>query len=142
MKAKKPSASVSDRPTQTTLLASSNTLSEVQLPFQEFQKLAGTLSETIALLIWTRSIRRCATFLFSCEKQAHSEADGLRQDLSPLQSSGRLSLTPIQVERHTIPALATGQFDLIEFFRHGHTKLGHTKLDGVLTQRSARLLRP
>src|SRR5215831_3782321 len=48
MKAKKPSASVSDRPTQTTLLASSNTLSEVQLPFQEFQKLAGTLSETIA----------------------------------------------------------------------------------------------
>jgi hypothetical protein len=43
------------------------------------------------------------------------------------------------VERHTIPALATGQFDLIEFFRHGHTKLGHTKLghtklDGVLTQ--------
>jgi hypothetical protein len=48
MKAKKPSASVSDRPAQTTLLASSNTLSEVQLLFQEFQKLAGTLSETIA----------------------------------------------------------------------------------------------
>ena len=56
-------------------------------------------------------------------------SDGLRQDLSPLQSSGRLSLTPIQVDRHTISALATGQFDLIEFFHHGHTKL-----DGVLTQ--------
>jgi hypothetical protein len=49
--------------------------------------------------------------------------DGLRQDLSPLRSSGRLSLTPIQVERHTIPALATGQFDLIEFVRHEYTKL-------------------
>ena len=47
----------------------------------------------------------------------------------PLAEFGPLSLTPIQVERHTIPALATGQFDLIEFFRHGHTKL-----DAVLTQ--------
>jgi N-6 DNA Methylase len=65
----------------------------------------------------------------------HSEADGLRQDLSPLQSSGRLSLTPIQVGRHTIPALATGQFALIESFRHGHTKL-----DGVLTQEESAAL--
>jgi len=47
MKVKKPSASVSDRPTQMTPSASSNT-SEVQLLFQEFQKLAGTLPETIA----------------------------------------------------------------------------------------------
>jgi uncharacterized protein involved in response to NO len=36
---------------------------------------------------------------------------------------------PFFLGGHTIPALATGQFDLIEFFRHGHTKL-----DGVLTQ--------
>jgi hypothetical protein len=38
------------------------------------------------------------------------------------------------VERHTIPALATGQFDLIEFFRIEFFRHGHTKLDGVLTQ--------
>ena len=50
MKAKKPSSPVSvrQRIRKTTLSASSNASSEVQLPFQEFQKLAGTLSETIA----------------------------------------------------------------------------------------------
>ena len=78
MKVKKPSASVSDRPTQMTPSASSNTSSEVQLPFQEFQKLAGTLPETIApsdLDTLNSALRYLFIFLREASRQFYEEGD-------------------------------------------------------------------
>jgi hypothetical protein len=77
MKVKKPSASVSDRPTQMTPSASSNT-SEVQLLFQEFQKLAGTLPETIApcdLDTLNSALRYLFIFLREASRQFYEEGD-------------------------------------------------------------------
>jgi hypothetical protein len=78
MKTKKPSASMSDRPTQTTLSASSNTLPEAQLLSQEFQKLAGTLPETIApsdLDTLNSALRYLFIFLREASRQFHEEGD-------------------------------------------------------------------
>jgi len=59
----------------------------------------------------------------------HAESVALEQALKPLVESGELLLDPIRVKDYSIPALADKQFDIIEFFCHGHTKL-----DGVLPQ--------
>jgi hypothetical protein len=78
MKAKKPSTSVSDQPTQTTRPASSNTLSEVQLPFQEFQNLAGKLPEKIApsdLDTVNSALRYLFIFLREASRQFYQEGD-------------------------------------------------------------------
>jgi hypothetical protein len=77
---KEPSAHVSVRhqTPKTTLSAPSNTSSEVQLPFQEFQKLAGTLPETIDpsdLDTLNSALRYLFIFLREASRQFYEEGD-------------------------------------------------------------------
>ena len=60
----------------------------------------------------------------------HAESDALKEDLKPFQEAGTLLLEPIRVEDYSIPALANSEFDLVEFFCHGHTKLENVFADG------------
>jgi hypothetical protein len=60
----------------------------------------------------------------------HAESDALKEDLKPFQEAGTVLLEPIRVEDYSIPALANGEFDLVEFFCHGHTKLENVFADG------------
>jgi hypothetical protein len=53
----------------------------------------------------------------------HEETARLRESYEPLEKDGSLKIEPIKSEEHRLPALAKNQYDLVEFFCHGHTKL-------------------
>jgi hypothetical protein len=80
MKAKKPSApqSIRHQTPKATSSAPSATSSKVQLPFQEFQKLAGTLSEIVGpcdLDTLNSALHYLFIFLREASRQFYEEAD-------------------------------------------------------------------
>src|SRR6185437_7361003 len=80
MKPKKPSTpkSVRNRTPKTTSSGPSNAASGIQLPFQEFQKLAGTLPETIVpsdLDMLNSALRYLFIFLREASRQFYEEGD-------------------------------------------------------------------
>jgi hypothetical protein len=51
----------------------------------------------------------------------HAETEALRKTLAAYGNS--LAVRDVRVADYTIPAMATEEFDLVEFFCHGHTRL-------------------
>jgi hypothetical protein len=83
MKGKKRSApqSVRHRTPKTTLSAPSNASLEIRLPFQEFQKLAGTLTEIVGprdLDTLNSALHHLFIFLREASRQFYEEGDGGR----------------------------------------------------------------
>ena len=65
----------------------------------------------------------------------HEETVPLRDFFRPYEEAHKLVIEPIQAEQHSLPSLAEKEFDLVEFFCHGYTKLG-----GVFTTDEAKQL--
>jgi cholesterol oxidase len=53
----------------------------------------------------------------------HPETEALRKALAPFEEQRRLSVKPLRVEKHSLAALASEPFELVEFFCHGHSKV-------------------
>jgi hypothetical protein len=53
----------------------------------------------------------------------HPETQRLAAFFETLEEEGTIVRHPIAADQHKLPSLRTGQFDLIEFFCHGHTRL-------------------
>ncbi|HEY6252457.1 MAG TPA: CHAT domain-containing protein [Candidatus Angelobacter sp.] len=53
----------------------------------------------------------------------HPETAPLRLFFEKYKASNQIAVEEICVEEHSLPALAKKQFDLIQFFCHGHTRL-------------------
>ena len=53
----------------------------------------------------------------------HEQTGALREFFQPYEEAKKLTIEPIRAEGHTLPSLAKNEYDLIEFFCHGHTKL-------------------
>ena len=53
----------------------------------------------------------------------HEQTGALRDFFRPFQEANKLTIEPIRAEEHSLPSLAQKEYDLIEFFCHGHTKL-------------------
>lgn len=54
----------------------------------------------------------------------HEETEPLRAFYKGYEDANKLKIEPVRVQDHKLPALAQNEYDLIEFFCHGHTKLG------------------
>jgi hypothetical protein len=65
----------------------------------------------------------------------HEETALLRASYRQYVDSGKLSIEPIKAQEHQLPALTEKEFDLVEFFCHGHTKLS-----GIFTPEEAQQL--
>jgi hypothetical protein len=53
----------------------------------------------------------------------HPETEALRDFYKAYEGDGRVVVEPIRAQEHSLLALAEKEFDLVEFFCHGHTKL-------------------
>lgn len=53
----------------------------------------------------------------------HPETEALRKALAPFEEQRRLSVKQLRVEKHSLAALASEPFELVEFFCHGHSKV-------------------
>jgi hypothetical protein len=53
----------------------------------------------------------------------HEQTGALREFYQPYQEAKKLTIELIRAEEHSLPSLAQKEYDLIEFFCHGHTKL-------------------
>jgi hypothetical protein len=53
----------------------------------------------------------------------HAETGRLRDSLAPFIEAGRLAVVPVHVQHGSFPALASSEFDVLQFFCHGHTNV-------------------
>lgn len=53
----------------------------------------------------------------------HKETDLLEDHYRPYETSGKLQIEAVKVENNALPALVSKDFDIVEFFCHGHTML-------------------
>ncbi|MBV8368726.1 MAG: CHAT domain-containing protein [Candidatus Eremiobacteraeota bacterium] len=53
----------------------------------------------------------------------HTETKRLAEALQPMVDANQLRIEPMQVVDHALPDLATGNYDLIQFYCHGYTKI-------------------
>src|SRR5262249_4559703 len=65
----------------------------------------------------------------------HEQTAALRNFFKPYEEAEKVAIEPIRAEEHSLPALAQNEYDLIEFFCHGHTKL-----PGLFTREEGRKL--
>lgn len=65
----------------------------------------------------------------------HEESASLRKFYKPYEEAQKIVIERIRAEEHSLPVLAKEEFDIIEFFCHGHTKLS-----GIFTAEEAKQL--
>jgi hypothetical protein len=66
---------------------------------------------------------------------AHQETPLLQDSYKSYVDQKKLIIEPIKAQEHQLPALVEKEFDLVEFFCHGHTKLS-----GIFTPEEAKQL--